>query len=83
MTKFRSEEADVNAPDYAAVIQRVDYRNIRARSFTVWVYDKNKPRMPEAEEPHARYECVSMLGPFKTFQVARVAADEMLEGAAQ
>ncbi len=59
----------------AAVIDSVEYLNPKSVTYIVWVYDKDRPRMPEEEDPHARYACIDMLGPFNTLDHARRACE--------
>ena len=55
----------------AAVIQERGYPHLRnLREYVAWIYDKDKPRDLDAEDPCARYACVSMLGPFRTKDAA-------------
>ena len=55
----------------AAVIQMRELLHIRnSKEYVAWIYDKDQPRDLEAENPSARYACVSMLGPFRTKDAA-------------
>jgi hypothetical protein len=61
-------------PDLAAVIQTQSYAHIRGVSYVAWIYDKDQPRNPEADDPTSRYACIDMLGPFATQEQAKGAA---------
>jgi hypothetical protein len=49
---------------YGALIEKNEYPHVRAApsSWTVWIYDLAKPRMPGHGDPHFHFELVDALG---------------------
>jgi hypothetical protein len=64
----------------AAVIQRREHLTIRnSAEFVAMIYDKDRPRDPEADHPCARYAFVDLIGPFRSAHAARAAAEASIE----
>ncbi len=65
---------------YGALLYRNEYPHLRAapRSWTVNIYDLDRPRMPEASDPHLHYMMVRVLGPYPTLAEAECMAAQAI-----